>query len=68
MALESLKEQVEAVHQAEAELQAARLERDNLIRDARDAGVSMKALCSTTRLSRERIYRIGLMSKSSEAW
>lgn len=58
LALESLREQVEEAEEARQEHLRAMARRNNLIRDARDAGVASRILQQITRLSRDRIARI----------
>lgn len=58
MALESIREQVEALDEAERTHARERAIRDNLIREAREAGVSYKQLIKLTGLSRDRLYTI----------
>jgi hypothetical protein len=59
LALEALREQCEAVREAEAVLARERAIRNNLIRDAMDQRVPAKRLIKTTNLSRDRLYTIG---------
>ena len=58
MALDSLREQVDAVDEAKETYERLMAERDDLIRAAVDANVSRKQLIRITRLSRERLYAI----------
>ncbi len=58
MALDALSEQVELVHSAEATLEQQRSQRDEMIRDAQEAGIGMPRLARITGLSRNRLWTI----------
>lgn len=58
LALDSLREAVTTVDTKREELERARAERDELIRDARDAKVPARTLGRITGLSREHINTI----------
>ena len=58
MALDAITDEIEALAEAEELVRHRRGLRDNLIRDARAAGISYPRLCKITGLSRDRIYTI----------
>lgn len=58
MALDALADQVQRLHDAEAEVIEQRSIRDDLIRDARDSGVGFTRLARITGLSRDRLWNI----------
>jgi hypothetical protein len=58
LALEALREQCEALALAESVVERERAIRDNLIRDAREGGVSYRSIVALTNLSRDRLYTI----------
>jgi hypothetical protein len=58
MALDALSEQVTALSEAEQTVATERAIRDDLIRDAREAGIGYSRLVKITGLSRDRLYTI----------
>lgn len=58
MALNALTEQVNALAEAEQLVHKERAIRDDLIRDARAAGIGYRNLTQLTGLSRDRLYTI----------
>ncbi|WAB80801.1 hypothetical protein OVN18_09505 [Microcella daejeonensis] len=63
MAVESLREQVAATQDAQAQYESERQVRDELISSARDAGIPVAALMRATALSRDRISKIHTAQK-----
>lgn len=63
MAIESLREQIAATHRARERYDRERTVRDNLIRDARSAGIPVAQLMRVTGLGRDRISKINCAPK-----